>query len=134
MKTGLVAGADFLMGDASQWRDTRLCGPLQEDRDLHAKKRRTGEKLVAGKFLYDKHPESNDSKLDKKSRTFMARVRKPVKCFRNHCNQDVLVFQSRFSKIDWSAFPGEKQGKIDWSAFPCGGIGDVRCSGADDDE
>jgi hypothetical protein len=28
LKTGLVAGADFLIGDASQWRDTRLCGPL----------------------------------------------------------------------------------------------------------
>jgi hypothetical protein len=28
LKTGLAAGADFLIGDASQWRDTRLCGPL----------------------------------------------------------------------------------------------------------
>jgi hypothetical protein len=28
LKPGLVAGADFLIGDASQWRDTRLCGPL----------------------------------------------------------------------------------------------------------
>jgi hypothetical protein len=27
-KAGLVAGADSLIGDASQWRGTRLCGPL----------------------------------------------------------------------------------------------------------
>jgi hypothetical protein len=98
--------------------DTPIC---QEDRDSYTKKRRTGEKLVAGKSLLDKYPESDDCKLDKKSRTFMARLRKPVKCFHNHCNQDVLVFESRF-------------GKIDWSAFPCGGVGDLRCYGADDDE
>jgi hypothetical protein len=28
LKTGLVAGADCLIGDASQWRGTRLCGKL----------------------------------------------------------------------------------------------------------
>jgi hypothetical protein len=30
LKVGLVAGTDFLIGDASQWRGTRLCGPLLE--------------------------------------------------------------------------------------------------------
>jgi hypothetical protein len=28
LKTGLVAGADCLIGDTSQWRGTRLFGPL----------------------------------------------------------------------------------------------------------
>jgi hypothetical protein len=90
--------------------NTPIC---KEDRDSYTKKRRTGEKLVAGKSLLDKYPECEDSKLDKKSRMFMARLRKPVKCFHNHCNQDVLVFQHRFCKIDWSA-------------FPCGGVGDIQ--------
>jgi hypothetical protein len=30
LKTGLAAGADCLIGDASQWRGTRLCGPLPQ--------------------------------------------------------------------------------------------------------
>jgi hypothetical protein len=30
LKTGLVAGADFLIPDTSKWRGTRLCGPLLE--------------------------------------------------------------------------------------------------------
>jgi hypothetical protein len=29
LKTGLVAGADCLIRDVSQWRATRVCGPLQ---------------------------------------------------------------------------------------------------------
>jgi hypothetical protein len=40
LQTGLVGGADFTIGEASQWRGTRLCGPLRRRGSQKIKKRR----------------------------------------------------------------------------------------------
>jgi hypothetical protein len=51
LKTGLVAGADCLIRDASQWRGTRVCGPLQQEIKIQRLSQRS-KAFVAGTVIF----------------------------------------------------------------------------------
>jgi hypothetical protein len=95
-----------------------------EERQAYIKQKTTGEKMAAGKVLMKNYQAETDKFLNKLSRTFMGRLRKPVQCFYNHCRQDVLVFERRFK---------DSNGKIDWSHFSCSGVGEMICINKSDD-